>query len=99
MHTALTDYGPTIETFTDILLARIEKNQGTAVNFNDLCIFFFSYDVMSSLAFGDLTRFTEESSTEDATKVLYHITDGIQAIGTFLHVPWVSHGVTIPLCS
>jgi hypothetical protein len=41
---------------------------------------------MSSLAFGDLTRFTEEISIEVATKVLYHITDGIQAIGTFLHL-------------
>jgi cytochrome P450 len=86
---ALADYGPSIEGFTDTLLARIEKNEGKPVVLNDLCIH-YSYDVMSALAFGDSTHFLEGKSTEVATKILNNITEGIVAVGALLHVPWVS---------
>jgi hypothetical protein len=45
---------------------------------------------MSSLAFGDSTKFLQGKSSATATKILSNITEGIVAVGALLHVPWVS---------
>ncbi|KFZ12717.1 hypothetical protein V502_06954 [Pseudogymnoascus sp. VKM F-4520 (FW-2644)] len=84
----LADYGPTIEDFTDSLLARIDTLVGKTTVVNDLCIH-YSYDVMSSLAFGSSTGFIEGTSSDVATTILNNIKEGIVAVGLFLHVPWM----------
>ena len=84
----LADYGSSIENFTDSLLARIEANIGQPVIINELCIH-YSYDVMSSLAFGYSTKFLEGRSTQSATKILKNIQKGIVAVGALLQVPWM----------
>ncbi|KAG0646070.1 Cytokinin biosynthesis 2 [Hyphodiscus hymeniophilus] len=84
----LADYGPSIEEFTDSLLARVASSGGKPLALNDLCIH-YSYDVMSALAFGDSTRFLEGKSTKTATKILDNIREGIVAVGALLHVPWI----------
>jgi cytochrome P450 len=85
---ALADYGPTIEDFTDSLLTRIDTLVGKATVVNDLCIH-YSYDVMSSLAFGSSTGFIDGTSSDVATTILNNIKEGIVAVGLFLHVPWM----------
>ena len=85
---ALADYGPTIEDFTESLLVRIDSLVGKATVVNDLCIH-YSYDVMSSLAFGSSTGFIDGTSSDVATTILNNIKEGIVAVGLFLHVPWM----------
>jgi cytochrome P450 len=84
----LSDYGPTIEDFTDTLLARVKQGEGSPIIINDLCIH-YTYDVMSSLAFGDSTKFLERESTATATRVVNGIQIAFVAFGALVHVPWV----------
>lgn len=84
---ALEDYGPSIEEFTDTLLTRIDSTVGTPEVINQLAIH-YSYDVMSALAFGTSTHFTEGKSTAMATAILNSITEGVVAVGFFMHVSW-----------
>lgn len=55
---------------------------------NELCIH-YSYDVMSSLAFGASAKFLEGESSEFANKVLSEIQWGIRMVGFLIHIPWV----------
>ncbi|KAH8603050.1 cytochrome P450 monooxygenase-like protein [Bisporella sp. PMI_857] len=84
----LTDYGPSIEEFTDKLLVRIDTIVDNAVIVNELCIH-YSYDIMSALAFGSSTQFIEGNSSETANTILANIQEGILAIGYLLHIPWM----------
>lgn len=48
----------------------------------------YSYDVISTLGFGNSTRFLEGKSTEVATRIFGAIERGVIAIGLLLHVPY-----------
>jgi hypothetical protein len=77
-----------ILTFPDTLLARVERNVNKPITINELCIH-YSYDVMSSLAFGASAKFLEGESSEFANKVLSEIQFGIRVVGFLIHIPWV----------
>ncbi|CAJ2511785.1 Uu.00g074100.m01.CDS01 [Anthostomella pinea] len=81
-------FGPRIEGFTDSLLNRIEENTAQAVAINEICEH-YSYDVMSALAFGKTTGFTEGKSTDTAKKVIVGIRKGVEGMSLLLHVPWI----------
>lgn len=49
----------------------------------------YSYDVISTLGFGNSTRFLEGETTEVAKKVFAFIEQGVIAIGLLLHVPYL----------
>lgn len=84
----LADYAPFIEEFTDTLLTRVKQDEGKPIIINDLCIH-YTFDVMSSLAFGDSTKFLERESTVTATRVLKGIQTAFVAFGALVHIPWV----------
>ncbi|EDN98276.1 hypothetical protein SS1G_13134 [Sclerotinia sclerotiorum 1980 UF-70] len=88
VRTALTDYGPRIEEFTTLFLSRLSKSVATQVVINDLCIY-YSYDVISALAFGIFTQFLDGTQTAEVKNILDNIQSGIVAIGLLVHVPWV----------
>jgi len=85
---SLKDYGTSIEEFTDTLLKRIQRNVGREIDVNELCMH-YSYDAMSSMAFGNSTKFLEGNQTEKATNVLKGVHDGVMAVGALVHVPWI----------
>ncbi|APA07309.1 hypothetical protein sscle_02g020790 [Sclerotinia sclerotiorum 1980 UF-70] len=85
---SLTDYGPRIEEFTTLFLSRLSKSVATQVVINDLCIY-YSYDVISALAFGIFTQFLDGTQTAEVKNILDNIQSGIVAIGLLVHVPWV----------
>lgn len=84
--TAITDYGPIIEEFTDTLLERLDNHTGTEVFVNEFCMHYV-YDVMSSPGFGSATRFIEGKSSDFANTLLAKIQEGITAIAFLAHVP------------
>ncbi|KAG9235686.1 putative benzoate 4-monooxygenase cytochrome P450 [Amylocarpus encephaloides] len=84
----LQDYGPSIEEFTESLLERFESTAGKPVVINELTLH-YSYDVMSSLAFGASTNFIQGKASETASTILSNIKEGIVAIGLLSHIPWM----------
>lgn len=77
-----------MEEFTDILHQRMDKSLGQPVSANVL-MKHYSYDVISTLGFGNSTRFLEEKSTDVARHVFSVIEQGVIAIGLLLHVPYL----------
>ncbi|OKL55488.1 hypothetical protein UA08_09188 [Talaromyces atroroseus] len=88
MKESLVDYGPIVEEFTTVLHAQIDKSLGQPVSANALTKH-YSYDVISTLGFGNSTRFLEGESTEVAKRVFGAIERGVVAIGLLLHVPYL----------
>ena len=77
-----------MEEFTDILHKQLDKSIGQPVSANALAKQ-YSYDVISTLGFGNSTRFLEGESTEVAKRVFGAIERGVIAIGVLLHVPYL----------
>lgn len=87
MKESLADFTPLVEEHTSELMVRIEKANGKLVPVNEFCRH-YSYDVMSTLAFGISTGFNTGRSTEVANRVIQSIEDSLYAMGLFTHVPW-----------
>lgn len=80
-----------MEEFTDQLLARLREDQGKPVQLLLYCTY-FSYDVMSKLAFGDSMGFIQDEQTESAASILQTFTSGLDVMGILHHMPWyVTH--------
>jgi cytochrome P450 len=87
MKETLSNFTPRIEEHTSELLARIDSAKGELVPLNEFCRH-YSYDVMSTLAFGKSTGFNTGHSTKAADNVIQSIEDSMYAMGLFTHVPW-----------
>lgn len=68
--------------------AQLDKSLGQPVSANALTKH-YSYDVISTLGFGNSTRFLEGETTEVAKNVFGAIERGVIAIGILLHVPYL----------
>lgn len=67
---------------------QLDKSLGQPVSANALTKH-YSYDVISTLGFGNSTRFLEGESTDVAKRVFGAIERGVIAIGILLHVPYL----------
>jgi hypothetical protein len=72
----------------DTLLAQVKRNMNKPITINKLYIH-YSYDVMSSLAFGAPAKFLKGESSEFANKVSSEIQWRIRMVGLLIHIPWV----------
>ena len=80
-----------MEEFTDQFLVRLREDQGKPVLLLLYCTY-FSYDVMSKLAFGSSMGFIRDEQTEAAASILQTFTSGLDVMGILHHMPWyVTH--------
>ncbi|KAF2138249.1 uncharacterized protein K452DRAFT_256367 [Aplosporella prunicola CBS 121167] len=91
---SLPDYGIRIEKFTNSFVSRVRDGEGQPMDINELATY-FSYDVMSALAFGEALGFVDGCSSELAKKVINGIRSGLNAIGMMVHVPYIMTAVEV----
>lgn len=88
---ALATFSPLVEEFTEKLLAQLHKQNGEPIELLRYCSY-YSYDVMSKLAFGDSMGFVEGKQSEVAASILNTFNSSLSAMGLMYHMPWyVSH--------
>lgn len=88
MKQLLATYHPQLDKFTDLLLDRLARTAGEPVVVNDLATY-YSYDVMTQLAFSEPRGFLDGSAPASERQMLADLQQGIDAIGLLQHVPWV----------
>jgi cytochrome P450 len=86
--TALSDYAPRVEEFTNQLLTRLREQNGKPVPLLDNMTY-YSYDLMAALAFGRAMDFVKGESTEVADSILKTMTGSLSAFGLLQHIPWL----------
>lgn len=94
MKTSLSGFAPHIEETCDQLLERLRKAQGEPVLLLETMTY-FSYDVMSALAFGKSMGFTTGNSNEAADSILNTFTEGLSAMGVMYHMPWLMNALGV----
>jgi cytochrome P450 len=88
MKTSLHGFAPHVEETCDQLLERLRKAEEKPVLLLETMTY-FSYDVMSALAFGESMGFTTGESSEVADSILNTFTQGLSAMGVMYHMPWL----------
>lgn len=91
---ALSDYGPHIEEFTSHLIDRLRKDDGKPVPLFKYCTY-YSYDVMSVLAFNKPMGLLSGKSTDVVDSILKAFSESLDALGMMYHVPWFMNAITI----
>ena len=84
MKKSLSDFEPRVESICDQLLDRLREAKGKPVLLLETMTY-FSYDVMSVLAFGKPMGFTTGNSSAAADSILNTFTQGLSAICTICH--------------
>ncbi|KAF2645326.1 cytochrome P450 [Massarina eburnea CBS 473.64] len=93
MKDSLADFAPRVEEFTEQLLTRLHKDNGKLVPLLDYATY-YSYDVMTALAFGDAMGFIKGDSSGAADSILATFTNGLSAMGYMYHMPWLLNALT-----
>lgn len=92
MKTSLSGFAPQIEETCDRLLTRLRQADGEPVLLLETMTY-FSYDVMSALAFGKSMGFTTGESSEVADSILRTFTQSLSAMGIMYHMPWLMNAL------
>lgn len=85
---------PQIEYICDQLLDRLRNAAGKSVPLLETMTY-FSYDVMSALAFGKPMGFTAGESSAAAEHVLNTLTQSLSATGIMYHMPWLMNALAV----
>lgn len=94
MKTSLSGFAPHIGEACDQLLKRLQQAEGKPILLLETMTY-FSYDVMSKLAFGQAMGFTTGESSEIADKILSTFTQGLSAMGIMYHMPWLMNALGV----
>lgn len=94
MKKSLSDFAPHIEEICDQLLDRLREARGKPVPLLETMTY-FSYDVMSALAFGKPMGFTTGGSSAVADSILNTFTQGLSAMGIMYHMPWMMNALGV----
>lgn len=94
MKTSLSGFAPRIEEMCGQLLERLRQADGKPVLLLETMTY-FSYDVMSALAFGKPMGFITGESSEIADSILETFTQGLSAMGIMYHMPWLMNALGI----
>lgn len=94
MKKSLSDFAPHIEEICDELIERLTKAKGKPVLLLETMTY-FSYDAMSSLAFGKPMGFTSGYSSAVADSILNTFTQGLSAMGILYHMPWMMNALSV----
>ncbi|KAH7414182.1 cytochrome P450 [Phaeosphaeria sp. MPI-PUGE-AT-0046c] len=85
---SLSDFAPRVEEFTDQLLQRLRNLNGEPLPLLDNMTY-YSYDVMSLLAFQTPMGFVKGEQLQDAQEALDIMTGSLEVFGLLHHVPWL----------
>ncbi|XP_014558733.1 hypothetical protein COCVIDRAFT_36033 [Bipolaris victoriae FI3] len=88
MKESLATFSPLVEEFTEKLLAQLHKQNGEPIELLRYCSY-YSYDVMSKLAFGDSMGFVEGKQSEVAASILNTFNSSLSVMGLMYHMPWL----------
>ena len=89
---ALSTFSPLVEAFIDKLLAQLHKQNGEPTEPLHYCSY-YSYDVMSKLAFGESIGLLEGKQSEVEASILNTFNSSSSAMGLMYHGPYVPYAL------
>ena len=89
---ALSTFSPLVEAFIDKLLAQLHKQNGEPTELLHYCSY-YSYDVMSKLAFGESIGLLEGKQSEVEASILNTFNSSSSAMGLMYHGPYVPYAL------